>query len=409
MNWYSWTMHARMVTFLFLVLTAQTGFGETNAAPDWQNALAELGIQLDPADATRASIMAAVQTADNKARLIGEGDWQALCDRENGLGFHAGIQFVMTNGLPVVIESVTTNLIPGDIIIGVGTNALTPLSRTDARAMLRAGEPFTLDLSVLRESQTNLVEVTLESSQLSVVDYSEMLAGDIAYLSVNGLFSGSGAALVEGITELNAQNPSGLILDLRDAGGPDSGAAAAVASLFSPAEQFLFAMRDLHNEELARYSASAGTKLHVPVIVLVDHQTRGAAEVLAALLAESSPAALLLGESTAGDFGLREAVELDNYLALLSTRVLDTAGGHRYDGRAGLEPSIAVAPEEGTTYDYDPPENENDRRETLPIERLHQGLRQRTRGDAALERAHDILTALKTLNQGDASVSFSTP
>jgi C-terminal processing protease CtpA/Prc len=409
MCWYTATMHTRMVAILFLALAAPALFAETNAVPAWPDALTALGIQLDPEAATRASMLAAVQTADAKARLLDEDEWQAIQERQDGLCFRADFQFAMTNGLPVVTRSANTNLLPGDIVIGVGTNIFASLSRPEAQTYFRAGAPAALELSVLREGQTNLIEVALESTQLDAVDYAELLVGDIAYLAINGLFPKSAAELVEAIQELNKQKPSALILDLRGAGGIDAAAAAGVAALFSPAEQFLFALRDLHNEELARYSASAGAKLRLPVIVLINQQTRGAAEILSALLAEASPAALLLGEPTAGDFGLRKAVELDNNLVLLSTRVLDTAGGHRYDGRAGLEPAIALAPDEWKTYDYDPPEDEDDRRETLPIERLHQALRQRTRGDAALERAHDILAALKTLNEDDATVSLPTP
>jgi len=117
-----------------------------------------------------------------------------------------------------------------------------------------------------------------------------------AYLRVARVTPGLDRQIEAAYAALTATNQlRGLILDLRFAGGHDYAAAAEAAQRFVPAEKPLLDW----GQGLRRASATTG-QITGPVVVLVNPETRGAAEALAAVLRHHD-VALLIGRNTAGD------------------------------------------------------------------------------------------------------------
>ncbi len=137
------------------------------------------------------------------------------------------------------------------------------------------------------------------------------------------------------IVKTNKARIKGVILDLRFASGTDYASAAALADCFLNSEQPLLSW--------GAGSASATKKdnaITVPVAILVNSQTTGAAEALAAALREAN-IGLILGETTAGQANIFKEFTLDNGDKL---RVA-TAQVKLGDGTAlmhGVKPDIAV-------------------------------------------------------------------
>src|SRR5438477_849287 len=115
------------------------------------------------------------------------------------------------------------------------------------------------------------------------------------YLRVVSVASGLADEIRSACQRNEATNRlKGVVLDLRFADGQDYAAAANVADRFLTGEQPLLDW----NEASARSMAKADA-VRVPVAVLVNPQTAGAAEALAATLRETD-AAVLIGSRTAG-------------------------------------------------------------------------------------------------------------
>jgi hypothetical protein len=117
-------------------------------------------------------------------------------------------------------------------------------------------------------------------------------------------------AAYDDIVKTNKSKIKGVVLDLRFAAGDDYKAAAAAADCFLNSEAALL--------DWGSGTASATKKTNViagPVAILVNSQTSGAAEGLAAALREADTG-LILGDSTAGqanifkDFPLRDGAKL---------------------------------------------------------------------------------------------------
>jgi hypothetical protein len=131
-------------------------------------------------------------------------------------------------------------------------------------------------------------------------------------------------------------NCIGLVLDLRFAGGTEYAGAAAVANLFSSEAGPLLDWGADRAESTAK--TNAWTR---PVAVLVNPQTRGAAEALAAVL-RTRKTALLLGGRTSGTAAVFRSLPLaDGRRLRLAAAAVRTSDGLPIP-LTGLEPEIRL-------------------------------------------------------------------
>lgn len=144
-------------------------------------------------------------------------------------------------------------------------------------------------------------------SKVTVFDHS------YAYFRVGTVEEGLALKLraaFDDLVKTNKTKVKGVILDLRFASGDDYAAAAKAADCFLNSAQPL-----LEWDGGAARATKKDDAISVPVAVLVNSQTSGAAEALAAALREANTG-LILGEATAGqanifkDFPLRDGAKL---------------------------------------------------------------------------------------------------
>jgi len=142
----------------------------------------------------------------------------------------------------------------------------------------------------------------------------------------------------------------GLVLDLRYAGGHDYAAAASAADLFLSKEMPLLNWGNGPVNSKAKSDA-----LTLPVAVLVNSQTSGAAEALAAVLRETDRA-LIIGSTTAGEATIDQEFPLKSGQRLrIATATLKLGNGETLSPD-GVKPDIqvAVSPEDERVYYADP-------------------------------------------------------
>ena len=170
-----------------------------------------------------------------------------------------------------------------------------------------------------------------------LVSKSSVFDGDIGYIRIEQVGDGLASAVREACNKLAATNKlAGVILDLRYTAGGDYASAVATAELFVKKAQALLnwgngMVRSKDNSEA----------LSVPVAVLVNRQTIGAAEALAAVLRETGTG-LILGSTTAGQAMIAQEFPLKNGERLrIATAPIQLGDGSALSGQ-GLKPDIAV-------------------------------------------------------------------
>ena len=236
----------------------------------------------------------------------------------------------------------------------------------------------------------------------------ETWAEGLCYIKLNGLFPGGGAEVAGQMQAWAQAAKSGLVLDLRGAGGADLASADVLAGLWIEGGTVLYALVDGrgHAAEVRRVPRCEYPFPQVPAMLLIDGDTRDAAELLACLL-EGRPGVMLVGSHTMGDVGVRQRVPVAGADCLyIATRWIVPADRPTYD-YTGVPPDILVDGAQGPAPEV-PAAEEDDGKPLSEKARLDRELMERVRGDAALARATDILLGLKALGVYANAVESST-
>jgi hypothetical protein len=174
-------------------------------------------------------------------------------------------------------------------------------------------------------------------AETPLIGKSNVFNGEIGYVRVEHVGEGLGNAVRESMKALEGTNKlDGVILDLRYATGDDYASAVATAELFIKKDQPLLDW----GTGMVR-SKDKSDAISLPVAVLVNRQTTGAAEALAAVLREAG-AGLILGNRTAGQAMIAQEYPLKNGERLrIATAPIQLGDGSTMSDQ-GLKPDITV-------------------------------------------------------------------
>ncbi len=236
----------------------------------------------------------------------------------------------------------------GDQIIAVDGQDVTGLIPELVRQKVLGPDGTTVTLTIQRPGQAAPFTVQIKRAQIVIPSViSKMLTNNIAYIQITTFGDTTASDLHKQLAALMAQNPKGLILDLRYNGGGVLSTAISVASEFIPSG--VIVTEKAGNGKLTPHDAISGglaTNNSLPMIVLVNAYSASASEIVAGALQDTGRAKLL-GVTTYGKGTVQLWIPLsnnktDNQGAVTVTiaRWL-TPKGNTID-KKGLTPDIVV-------------------------------------------------------------------
>lgn len=230
----------------------------------------------------------------------------------------------------------------GDFIRLIGRSPTRDMSVYEGGRLLRGAPGTTISLTLLRGNATepHVVDLVREAGAPPAPAI-RMAAPGIGLIRVAAFDAKTAAALRESVSRLQRDGAQALIIDLREnAFGPLT-AGIEAARLF--VSSGTVAVLQSRGEKRQTVAAAAGDgAIALPLAVLVDSGTAGAAEVFAAAVAGASRGELI-GERTGGRTALQRIFPLPDGSALwMSYAYYLTAAGEVIHER-GLPPAVAVA------------------------------------------------------------------
>jgi len=174
-----------------------------------------------------------------------------------------------------------------------------------------------------------------------------MFDGSYGYVRVSQIGAEADKQVLAAFQQLASSNRvRGLVLDLRFADGRDYAAAAALADWFFPAEKPLLDYGDGLKKSTVKTNAFS-----LPLAVLVNRQTTGAAEAFAGIMRQAS-IGLLIGTNTAGKATMGKEFTLTTGQRLWIATSLVKLGDGQLFPAGGLRPDIQVEvnPEDERAY-----------------------------------------------------------
>lgn len=239
-------------------------------------------------------------------------------------GSPAEVAGLKANDIVIAVNGVDMTGTPGDLVL---KQILGPAGE-EVKLTIRRGEE-TFDVSIIRQKIT-----------IPVVDY-EMREDGIGYVALYTFNDQATQQLRNALDDLMAQNPKGLILDLRDNGGGYLVTAIEVVSEFVSKgvvmyEEYGDGTRDAYEAQ------RGGRATEIPLVVLVNEGTASASEITAGAIQDLGRGKLV-GTVTYGKGSVQSWISLkseDSGVRITIARWLTPNGRQISD--VGLTPDVIV-------------------------------------------------------------------
>ena len=227
----------------------------------------------------------------------------------------------------------------GDIISKVDGTDIGSLSLGESVRLIRGPRATKVTLTIERQGQPPF-DVEIERAEIKLRSVRGEMLGDIAYLKINTFNATAPDQFDSTMQELLAEEPVGLILDLRNnPGGLLSSAVHVTSQFLSSGVVLREERRDADPQVFAVQSGGIATE--IPVVVLVNSGSASASEIVAGALQDTGRA-VLIGEKTYGKGTVQTINRLSDGSILRLTIARWSTPQNRLIEKVGLEPDIIV-------------------------------------------------------------------
>ncbi len=211
------------------------------------------------------------------------------------------------DGLPADKAGVLSD----DIVTHVDGQSISGMSLTEIVSLVTGPEGTEVTLTIRRDDTDETFDLTIvrERIEFPVVIH-EFLEENIGYVRLTTFSNGADLQLSEAIDELLAQQPDGLILDLRDNPGGLLDQAIKVSDLFLP-EGIVAFQRDNQGIERVFESEDGDQAEIIPLVVLINRGSASASEIVAGAIRDLGRG-ILVGEQTLGKGSVQKSYTLSD-------------------------------------------------------------------------------------------------
>ncbi|MGH9531491.1 MAG: S41 family peptidase [Terriglobales bacterium] len=256
----------------------------------------------------------------------------------------------------------------GDIVEAIDGRSTRDLSLAEIRNLASgpAGSNITFSVVRVRRSEPQRITVTRDVVQLPPIQ-SRMLENNIGYLKASALTKGKASELASRLRALENSGARNLILDLRNCAEGEISEGIAAARLFLKRGVIAYVQGQKYpRETFTAEEDDAVTSL--PVVVLVNRGTAGAAEVVTAALLENARADVV-GTRTFGVGSIQKVIEIpDGSALILSVAKYHSPGGKAIQDGAVTPNILVVDPDDDLAQPEDGVEEATDSAPSAPKE-----------------------------------------
>lgn len=256
-----------------------------------------------------------------------------------------GAQVEQKDGALIIVSPIRgspaekAGLLPGDEITAADGTALRGMSFEDAVNKVRGPKGTSVRLTIRRNGDE--FEVTVLRDTVKVAEIEISFQGSIAVVMLRqfgNITDNEFRSLMEQVQE---QNPTGIILDLRNNPGGLLHAADVVVSNFVPQGTIVASIKSTEREYFETTVDPPTILANVPLIVLVNKGSASASEIVAGAL-QDAKRARVVGDQTFGKGTVQQVLQFTDGSSLKMTIAeWFTPMGRKIDG-VGITPDIMV-------------------------------------------------------------------
>ncbi len=287
---------------------------------------------------------------DPHSAYLSADDYDNLQESTEGEFGGLGIEVGEEDGYIKVITPVDdtpaarAGVMPGDLIVEINGRPVRDMLINDAVEMLR-GEPGSdVDITLMRNTESEPIDVTLTREVISATSVRHrMLEPGFGYLRIAQFRTNTGRDVVDALNEMKESNGTlnGLVLDLRNNPGGILQSSVQVVDAFISSGQIVYTEGRFDDSDGNFFATSADPSDGVPLVVLINTGSASAAEIVAGALQDQGRA-VIMGTRSFGKGSVQSVLPLNNERALkLTTSLYFTPSGRSIQAQ-GIEPDIVV-------------------------------------------------------------------
>jgi carboxyl-terminal processing protease len=274
----------------------------------------------------------------------------------------------------------------GDILETIDGASTHDLSLAAIRAKLHGEQGSRMEATIIRTRKIEPQKITIVRELVTPPAITGQLMGDVGYIKALTLDKGKAQDIASQIKSLETKGAKKLVLDLRDDSQGDETEGVAVANLFIGNGQIASLKGQKYNPQT--FNADPAKKItDLPLAVLVNRGTAGAAEIVAGAVEDDSRGDVV-GSKTFGDGSVQKTLPMEDGAALiLSVAKYYTPKGSIIQD-TGITPNVKVASSDDLAFI---PDDDDGGAATTPEEQ--QKKETKPKEDDQLKKAIDVLKA----------------
>ncbi len=230
----------------------------------------------------------------------------------------------------------------GDQLIAIDHVSMTGIDPEVVRQKVLGPAGSTIHLTIERKGEPTALEFDITRAKITVSSASgKMLPDGIGYIQITTFGENTTKELTTALKTVMAQNPKGLILDLRDNGGGYLQTAVEVVSQFQGTGTVLYEQYGDGTKKPYLVNPG-GMATKIPMVVLINEGTASASEITAGALQDYGRAKLV-GVVSYGKGSVQNWVPIDNNEGAVRITIARwlTPNGRQID-KKGLTPDVYV-------------------------------------------------------------------
>lgn len=225
-----------------------------------------------------------------------------------------------------------------DLIYEVDGVSTYGLSLTEAVSMIKGPEGTNVELTLVREGESDYVKVTLTRRRVESPTVKFVMLDDwMAHIQITEFGDVTVDQFAEALATAKEYGAKGLILDLRGNPGGNLSAVVDICNMILPRGMIVYTEDKAGKRE--EYKSDGKHELNMPLVVLVDTNSASAAEIMAGAIKDYG-IGVLVGTTTFGKGIVQQIIPLQDGSAIkLTISAYYTPNGNNIHG-IGIEPDV---------------------------------------------------------------------
>ncbi len=282
---------------------------------------------------------------DNYTNYLDESQTEDLMEKLDGVYNGIGVEIITESDNTVKVNKVFENspaskggLQKGDIILKLDDEDVSEKGASYFANKVKNGEKSSFKITIKRNEE--IIELTLSTESVEIPSVESEIYDNIGYLKIETFSALTYEQFSDKLEELEKNNITGLVIDLRDNTGGYLNVTSKIADIFIEKNKVIYELKD-NTGVIKKYRAETSSNKNYPISVIINGASASASEILALALKESY-GATIVGTTSFGKGTIQETESLTSGSMVKYTTAYWLSPNGNSINNVGIEPDIVI-------------------------------------------------------------------